>query len=167
MLLDHLLLWKVNLSLLLFIICSCLLACLLGILPVFCLVSFLECHANSLTVTCYQSLLNCSHLWRIVIVRLFLQSGFLFGLQYQSIILAAKNFKFSCIISKNAVSSFDICVISMASIIWDNYGCSMFSVPAVKILYFFPIPTGLFRYSYGSWTKIKSGSSFSVTLIML
>jgi hypothetical protein len=114
MLLDHLLLWKVNLSLPVFIICSCLLA---RYSSSFCLVSFLECHANSLTVNCYQSLLKDSHLWRTVIVHLFLKSCFLFGLQYQSIILAAKNFKFSCIVSKNAVSSFDICVISMASIL--------------------------------------------------
>ena len=53
---------------------------------------------------------------------------------------------FSCIISKTTLSSFDVCVMSMASILF--FGITIaalcFPFPAVNILHFFPIQTGLF-----------------------
>jgi hypothetical protein len=64
-------------------------------------------------------------------------------------ILAATTFKFSCIISINTVSSFDICALSMASILLFEITMAAlcFPFPAVNILYFFTIPSCLFWYS--------------------
>jgi hypothetical protein len=93
-------------------------------------------------VHCYQCLKEFSHLWKIVIGRLFLRSCFLSKPQYQKYILVAKNFKFWCIISKNTVSLSHICVVSMPSILL--FGITMaalcFPFPAVKMLYFFRFP---------------------------
>jgi len=60
--------------------------------------------------------------------------------------LAAKNFLFLCIISRNTVSSSDSFAMSMASILLFIIvmAALCFPFPAVNILYFFSIPTGLF-----------------------
>ena len=53
---------------------------------------------------------------------------------------------FSCLISKTTESSFDVCVMSMASILL--FGITIaslcFSFQVVNFLHFFPILTGLF-----------------------
>ena len=83
--------------------------------------------------------------------------------------LAAKNFRFLCIISINTVSSSDSFVISVASMLLFIIIMAALCLPfaAVNILYFLLIPDGLFWYSYGSCINIRCGSSVSIIFIGL
>jgi len=114
MLLDPLLLWKVDLSLSLFTIWSCLLARYSSsFLPrVLVNVSYqvVDRELVSVATKFHPPLANC------ISASIFL-SCFLFDLQCQSTYLLRRITMFSCIISINTVSPSDICVMRMTSIL--------------------------------------------------
>ena len=127
---DPLLLWKVNLSVSSFITCSCLFARYSSIfLPLeFVLTS---CHIFDLALL--STAIKIPPPLTNLISPTILVKLFSIRSSISKYMLATKNLRFSCIISKNTVSSSD------------NFAMSM-----VSILLFIITMAALFWYSYGS-----------------
>ena len=158
MLLDPLMLWKVNISLSSFIIWRCLLASyssrfsLVNLL----FLSYQELNRELLSaaIKILVRFSNCS-------ISSMLVNLFSICSSISMYILIAKMLFFRVLFPK-LLSFFHVCVMSMAPILL--FGITQvalfFSFPAVNILQVLPIPNALFGNSYVSCTYIMSGSSF-------